>query len=601
MPVLPSLVHQLQHWADHRPDEPAIHGKLQGRWVHRTWLDYWRDVRSLGKAFIDLGHRPGECIAILADNRMEWVLTQFGANVVQGIPAPIYVTCTVEQTAYILGHAKARIAVCDSREQMEKLLAAADHDETALEHIIVMDEVESDDPRVHAFDKVLRHGSTFNDVEVDARFANITEYDVALLIYTSGTTGVPKAVQLDGGAMVAAAQGALMAFPVIEDVGLRIVSYLPLSHVAEQMFTNMNQLAIGGQVFFCPELSAVKDYLVEVRPTAFVGVPRVWEKFQAALEARMAEASPVKRRLADWAMKTELEAFRHQMRTGQPRAGIQEKLARKLVIDPIKERLGLDRLALAASGAAPISVNTLEFFASLGIVIHEAFGMSETSGAVVANPYLRPKFGTVGRPFANYEVQIADDGEIVMKGRANTVGYMGMPEKTAELIDGDGWLHTGDLGEIDDEGYLKITGRKKDIIITAGGKNVAPSRIEGLLKAIPGVSQAVVVGDQRPYLIALLVLDPEAVPELRSRLELPESVDGQALADHEKLRTFFEAQIRDTVNPELARYETIKRIHVIGQEFTVEGGELTPSMKVKRNVVQDKFADVIHGVYARPR
>lgn len=594
-----TLLDQLANHAKTRGDRPAVFGKSGARWVGTSWKDYWATAREVGKALISLGHEPGECVAIVGDNRPEWVFAEFGIMAAAGIVAPIYQTSTEEQVAYILGHSKARIAICDQRAQLEKFMAAAasSPDTVALERFILMDDDPIDDERVLNFKDLLQMGRAVDDSAVDARIESVKADSVALLIYTSGTTGVPKAVQLDHGNMTSVAYGALEFYREIDDDNYRAISYLPLSHVAEQMFTTMVHIRSGGEVYFCAELKKVRDYLPEVQPTSFVGVPRVWEKFEAAMKARLAEATGFRKRLVEWARAQEFAAFEHKVRTGQDKQGFMLNLARKLVISKVKERLGLQNLVLAATGAAPISVGTLEFMASLGIVIHEGFGMSETSGAITGSPLYRPRVGWVGRALPGVQIKIADDGEICLKGRPMTRGYLGMPDKTAELIDEQGWLHTGDLGKYED-GWLAITGRKKDILITAGGKNVAPAKIEGKLSQLPGIGQAVVVGDRERFLAALLVIDPEALPELRDRLGLGSGATVADVAASDKFDALLREGVDKDVNPELARYEQIKKFTVLPNEFSVDTGELTPTMKVKRNVVNEKFAAQIKAMFA---
>ena len=440
------------------------------------------------------------------------------------------------------------------------------------------------------------------DAELEKRIAEITTDETALLIYTSGTTGVPKGVQLSHLNMTSMTEGLLERFPVgrpetPDRVPFRIVSYLPLCHIAEQIATNFIQLATGGQAFFCSDMTQIKDYLTEVHPTVFLGVPRVWEKFQGALESRFAEASGLKGKLTSWARNTELACFEKEVASGQPYSSLARTLARKLVISKIHAGLGLDELVLAVTGAAPISRGTLDFFASVGIVIYEAYGMSETTGIVTFSKYREPHLGTVGRAVLGVEVKTAEDGEIIAKGPTMTKGYLHDPEKTAELISPDGWVHTGDLGVVDEDGYLRITGRKKDILVTAGGKNVAPAEMEGYINQIPGVGQVVVVGDRKPYLCALVTLDPENLDEVTSAA----GVTGdslEVLAKNPKVSEYLQNRVEADCNSQVARYQTIKKIKVLPVEFSVDGNELTPTMKVKRNVVNDKYADDIAALYS---
>jgi long-subunit acyl-CoA synthetase (AMP-forming) len=312
----------------------------------------------------------------------------------------------------------------------------------------------------------------------------------------------------------------------------------------------------------------------------------------------LAEATGIKAKLASWARRTELEAFKQQSATGQPVSSLSRTLANKLVISKIKEALGLDELQVALSGAAPISVSTLEFFASIGLPISEGYGMTETTAFASVQPPGKLKFGTIGRPLLGVEAMIADDGEIMLKGLNMVKGYHRLPDRTAELYNDEGWMHTGDLGAIDEDGYISITGRKKDLIITAGGKNVAPAEMEGYLQSIAGVGQVVVVGDRQPYLAALIVLDPEALPELEVASQIRDLSDVATAARNPDVKRFIEEEMEHVCNSKVARYQTIKKIRILPTVFSVEGGELTPTLKVKRNIVNEKYATEIAAFYA---
>jgi long-chain acyl-CoA synthetase len=591
-----SLVHRIADWAKKRPDRPAIWGKdAAGEWRSRTWREYWQDVRDFAKGLITLGLQPGDCVALVGNNRPEWVIAEFGIMAARGVPAPIYTTNTTSQVSFILAHSQAQLAVCDDAEQLAKYRDCLGDEGVRVEKIITMDAL-GDDEQVLSFASLLERGRAESDEALEARLGSIDEAETSLLIYTSGTTGRPKAVQLDHGGMLMIGQALVNLVEGMDHEMYRTISYLPLCHVAEQLFTNFMHLITGGQVYFCPDLKKLKDYLPEVRPRIFLGVPRVWEKFEAALRTRLTEATGLKAKLASWATRTELAAFKKEVELGRPVRTLGRRLANQLVISKVKHKLGLDELVIAATGAAPISTRTLEFFASLGVQIIEGYGMSETTGVATASEYGRPCFGTVGKPLPGVEVRIAADGEIQLKGRNMTRGYLRQPEETAELFTDDGWLCTGDLGELTPEGHLKITGRKKDLIITAGGKNVAPAEIEAYLKQVPGVGQAVVVGDRQPYLSALIALDGEGVPELCATLGIP-AAPIEALAEDPKVIAYFGAQIEQKVNPNLARYQTIKKFKVLPVEFSVDSGELTPTMKIKRNVVGEKYAETIDGFH----
>ncbi len=593
------LVQQIQWWAEKKPNAKAIHEKTEsGQWRSFTWSEYWQAVRDTAKGLIALGHKEGDCVALLGGSRCGWVICEFGIMAARGVPAPIYPNNTTEQAAYIVSHSRAKIAVADTAEQVAKFQEGSEKDLLSVDRLIQMDDVDGDDEEAMSLAALQALGQEQDDAELDRRLAALSPDETQLLIYTSGTTGQPKAVQLSNHNIHSLTQAMLDCFPILrEEPDFRIVSYLPLCHVAEQIATNFTQMATGGEAFFCGDLTLIKDYLTEVRPTLFLGVPRVWEKFQGALEARFAQTTGLKAALAGWARKTELACFKREVKTGRPCMPLSRKLARKLVISKVQEALGLDKLSMAVTGAAPISGGTLEFFASLGVVIYEVYGQSETTGIVTSSHHGKPRFGTVGKAFDSIQLTIARDGEILAKGPVCTSGYLHQPEATAELFDEDGWLHTGDLGSLDDEGYLRITGRKKDIIVTAGGKNIAPAEMEAYINQIVGVGPVVVVGDGKPYLTALLTLDPEALDVLCDDVGVPSGTLAEVAAN-EKVQEYLMGRVERDCNDRVARYQTIKRIKILPVEFTVEGGEMTPTMKAKRNVVMEKYQDVIEGIYA---
>ncbi len=598
-----TLVHLLAHWAEKRPAQPAIHGKRNGRWFRLSWSEYLQRSRAVARALIHLGHEVGEKVVLLGANRPEWVQIQSGAQIARGVPAPIYGTSTLEQTAYIIENSESRFWFCDGEDQVEKLLECEARElcPKALK-IITFLPVAHDDERVMSLADFIALGQEQKDTEVDARFDALTDDETCLMIYTSGTTGVPKGVEIDHGGQMLIGRSVLKLAPEFGDgrAEYHHVSYLPLSHQAEQILTNIATLTVGGQVYFCPEIAQVKDYLTEVRPTVFLGVPRVWEKFEAALRARLGEATGIRAKLAQWARDTEYACFEEQVRRGvrpEQYMPIQRRIARKLVIDKVKTALGLDRLTFALTGSAPMAPRTQEFFASLGIAINDAYGLTETSGVATISDPLRPRFGTVGKPLGGVEIRIGDESEIQLRGRNMVKGYFKMPDKTAELYTDDGWLKTGDQGAFDDEGNLKITGRIKELIITAGGKNVAPVELEHYVAPIPGVGQVVVVGDRKPFLSALITLDPENLGALAEAAGTRQAPMAEMAADP-KVKAFFEREIETRCNAKVARYQTIKKIHVLPNEFTVEGGELTASMKLRRPQIVEKYDREIEAFYA---
>ena len=579
-----TLVHRIEDWAAKKPDAPALHGQREdGSWYTVSWAGYWTSVREAAKGLIALGHQAGECVAIVGANHPQWVQLEFAIEAAAGIPAPIYPTNTLPQVAHIITNAGARIAICDAEEQLDKYLALEkDHGVEPFTKLVTFFDLAHDDARVMSFDALCTLGREQPDDELDRRLASLKDDTVCLLIYTSGTTGVAKGVMLDHKGQIVCGESIVDVLSVFREKPYRAVSYLPLCHQAEQMVTNVGALEVGGEIFFCPDMTKVKDALLHAHPTLFLAVPRVWEKFEAALRAKLGQATGVKAKMASWARETELGCF--DARAGSP---LRRKLAHSLVLNKVKTALGLDQLEIAVTGAAPISVETQRFFASLGIVLLDAYGMTETSGVATFTRPDDPVLGAVGKPLACNEVRIGDEGEIQLKGRNMTRGYFRMEEETKELFTQDGWLKTGDMGSLDEHQNVRITGRLKELIVTAGGKNVAPVEMETYIKSIEGVGQAVVIGDRKPYLVALIALDPEALPKLRERYP-----------DDAQLRAYIEDEIEQRCNAKVAKYQTIKHFTILPNDLTVEGGELTASMKLRRKVIHEKYAAEIEAMYA---
>ena len=456
-----TLPGRIERLAAERPDRKAlVEMGPGGQWVSTTWREYGLAVRDLAKGLISMGVQPGDGVALIGNNRRDWVISQMGISAATAVPAPIYATNTIEQVAYIVRHCRAKVAICDNQTQLDKYLAGLEQGLIDVDQIITMDSIESAHPKVTSLAEVIARGSAEPDDELDRRTKAVKPDDLALLIYTSGTTGVPKGAMCTHRGIDAMGQAFIDTYPQTLEVDPnRYVSYLPLCHVADQVFTNFLGLRAATEVYFCGDLSKIKDYLVAARPHLFFAVPRVWEKFDAALSANLLAATGIKAQLAKWARGVELRSVQQTMQTGKEVNTLQRRLANKLVISKIKAAIGLDELVGAGSGAAPASFSTLEFFASIGIVIHEGFGMTETTGMATANPLGRAKFGTVGQALPGVEIRIAEDDEILLRGPNMVSGYLYMPEETAELHTEDGWMHTGDLGALDEDGYLRITGR----------------------------------------------------------------------------------------------------------------------------------------------
>ncbi len=597
-----TILDRLIGQAEAQPNKPALYFWREGSLARWTWSEYVDRARAFAGALLGLGYRPGEAVAIMADNCPEWAMADFGAMLAGGVAAGIYATLHAEQAAYVAGHCDARVVVVDNRQRLETIRSQWAN-LPRLERVVVIDAAAAraaGDPRVVSFAEFCRAGAGAH-AEVDRRVALVGAGDPATLVYTSGTTGPPKGAMLTHGNLASLGRVACDLMEATTDD--RVVSYLPLSHIAEQLFTILGPATAGFPVWFARSLEALREALVAARPTIFLGVPRVWEKLRGALSVRFAEAKGPRKALVEWARRTGLEAGRARL-AGAPVAralALQERAARRLVFDRVREQLGFDHLRVAFTGAAPIGLEVLEFFLSLGLPLYEVYGQTEASGLVTLNLALpgRTKLGTVGRAVPGVEVKLAPDGEILVRGWGVFAGYHKDPAATAEMLI-DGWLHSGDIGELDADGFVRITDRKKDILITSGGKNVTPLNIELKLQRIEGVGRAVVVGDRRHYLSALLTVDPDRGPALARTKGWPEARDE--LARH---ADFFE-HVRESVervNAELGRHETIKRFTILGRDFSQEGGELTPTQKVRRRAVSDIYRREIDAMYEdkRPR
>ncbi|MCC6553689.1 MAG: long-chain fatty acid--CoA ligase [Polyangiaceae bacterium] len=587
-----SIPRRLMEQAKARPEAPAHLVRDGVGWRMASYRQYADEVRRAAKSLLALGLGPGSTVSILGFNRPEWVVMAVASMSIGGAPAGIYTTSSPDEVQYIVDHAESKVVLVENEHQLEKVLRQWDR-MPRLAHAVVMRGGNTGlDPRVMSWDAFLDRGDHVADARFFERIDALEPDGLATLIYTSGTTGPPK------GVMLSHRNVAWTADVVRRTTDLTPweanISYLPLSHIAEQVFTVHLPATVGNATYFAESIEKLGEHLKDVRPTVFFGVPRVWEKIQAGVSAKLKEARGAKKLLVEQAMRVGREYHAALNRGEQPAPALelQHRLFTRLVYSKIKAAIGFGRTHVCVSGAAPISPELVEFFTSIDLPIREVYGQSEDTGPTSFNVPGRTKIGSVGPAFPGVEIKIAEDGEILVKGPNVFLGYYKEPAATAEALQ-DGWLHSGDLGKIDDEGFLHITGRKKEIIITAGGKNITPKNIEAGIKNHPLVAEAVVIGDRRKYLTALVTLDPEAA----KRFAAERGLEGKPLHELEPIRLEVQRAI-DEVNSRLAHVETVKKFRILHRAFTIEHGELTPTLKIKRRKVNENFAHEIEAMYA---
>jgi len=561
----------------------------------RDWFDRIRDL-SLGLEALGIGR--GDRVVIMAESRPEWLVADLAILTRGAVTVPVYSTLTGPRARYIVEDAGARLAFVSTGEQLEKLQRVR-HELPGLEAIVVFDPVATTSPAVLTLDGVAERGHTrlMGEWGIGRQFRDtvrgIRPEDLATIIYTSGTTGQPKGVMLSHANLISNLVAGHTIVPVHdEDVSL---SFLPLSHSFERLVSYV-YLAFGVTIVFAESMETVGRDLPVVRPTVMTGVPRVYEKFQARILEKGNALPQPRRTLFHWAVKVALA----RARAGAPaRAvggvlGLESAVAERLVFSKIRDNVG-GRLRCLVSGSAPLPLGVAEFFAGIGLPITEGYGLTETSPIVTANPMGRPRLGTVGPPIPGVEVRIAADGEVLVRGPNVMIGYYNKPEETAEAVR-DGWFHTGDVGMLDTDGYLTITDRKKDLLVTSGGKKIAPQPIEGVLKRSPLVAEAVVLGDRRRFAAALIVPDFAALERRLADLGRSRG-DRDALVARADVLALYD-EVVDALNRELSPFERIKKVRLLPREFTIESGELTPTLKVKRKVVEQNWRAAIDAMYA---
>ncbi|MGH3737365.1 MAG: AMP-dependent synthetase/ligase [Micromonosporaceae bacterium] len=590
------------------PRKIAMREKDFGIWQEVTWADYWEKVELVGHALLALGVEPGDRVAVHSENRREWLYSDLGTVAVRAITVGLYPTNPAPEVVYLLSNSGSKVLIAEDQEQVDKALEVLD-ELPDLERIVYLKprgiRRRYDNPKLLYWEEFLALGTVHREANpgaVDQRMSQARPDDVMTLVYTSGTTGPPKGAMLSVANVEFAIQVLIhsggFTSPPPDDRDI-LLSYLPLCHVAERIFTTWFNAAAGVQVNFAESIATVQTNLREIQPTILFGVPRIWEKILAGVNIRLASASPVKR----WFSRLWL---RIADRIGDTlvRTGGNHTLGTRLLyaagwlflFRPLRDRIGMRKVRYAASGAAPIAPEVLKFFMGIGVPMHEVYGMTENSAIATGNRPGRIKLGTVGEPHDDMELRIdGASGEILTRHPGVFAGYWRNDEATRAAVDADGWLHTGDVGEWVGGTHVKITDRMKDIIITAGGKNVAPSEIENTLKASEFIKEAVVVGDRRPYLVALIGIEWDTVGDWAQRRRIPYTT-YRDLSERPEVIELVRGLL-DEVNARYAAAEQVKKFRMLPKELDHEDGELTATQKVKRSAMSQRFSELVESMY----
>lgn len=607
MTDLRTLPLRVKDRAETTPTAVALREKNYGIWEETSWLQYWDHAVLVGHALLSLGIEPGDRVAVHSENCREWLYCDIGITAVRAATVGIYPTNPAAEVLHVLADSGARVLIAEDQEQVDKVLQVVGQ-LSDLEHIVYLDPRGIAGHYTHdklmGWDEFIERGRAHAEADpagVDARLGAATPDDLATLVYTSGTTGPPK------GAMLTM-RNIEFVIKLISDSGAfvdpppnprdLIVSYLPLCHVAERVFTTWFNAGAGSQVNFAESIETVQQNLREIQPTLLFGVPRIWEKVVAGVSIRMAGASRLKRanfgfwmKVSRWIGKRLVaNKGKHTLATRAAYA-----IGWVFLYRPLRERLGLSKVRYAASGAAPISPEVLEFFMGIGLPMFEVYGMTENSAVATSNFPGRVMVGTVGEPQPGTEVKIDDSGEILTRHAGTFAGYWRNPEATAEVIDAEGWLHTGDIGVWVEGTHVKITDRLKDIIITAGGKNISPSEIENALKASPYIKEAIVIGDKRKYLTALIGIELDTVGNWAQHKKMPFTT-YRDLSEKPEVIELVQSIVTKT-NKKFAAVETIKVFRLLPKELDHEEGELTATQKVKRSAITTQFETDIESMY----
>ncbi|NRB04624.1 MAG: long-chain fatty acid--CoA ligase [Rhodobacteraceae bacterium] len=581
-------------------DRTAMREKTFGIWRSHSWSDYYTRAKRIGLGLVALGLKRGEVVSILSEDNKEWMYTDMGVQGVGGICSGIYTTDSASQLEYLVNNSESRFLIVENDEQLDKFLEVRDAMPSLIKVIVIEREGLHDfsDPDIIFLDELYEIGAKYdaeNPGVFEASIEATKPEDTAILVYTSGTTGMPKGAMIGHGNLMYSVSAAIADAPTFRTDDQ--ICFLPLCHILERVFSVNAPIAAGSTINFAESPETIFDNLQEVSPQTFVAVPRLWEKIYSQVSIRIGEATGMQK----WAYSKALQAG--AARAEAMNDGKEVPFGTRLsygfwdmvLLRNLRRMIGMDRLRRGGSGAAPISPELLQWYASIGVPVLEGYGMTESSGVISINGSKSNKVATVGQPLPGAQVRIAPDGEVQYKAGNVFQGYWKNPEKTAETFTEDGWLRTGDVGMVDNQGYVSITGRVKDIIITAGGKNITPAEIENRLKFSPYISDAVIIGDKRKFLTCLVMIDQENVEKYAQDQRVPFSNFASLCAAKE-----VQELIRDTiteVNKDFARVEQIKDFRLIDVLLTAEDDELTPTMKLKRSFVETKHKELIGQMY----
>ena len=574
-------------------DRPFLWRKAGGKWSSQSWAEAGQAINHLARGLMDLGIGDGDRVVLASENRPEWPIAELAIMAAGAIPVPAYTTNTADDHAHIIDNTQAKAAIVSDNKLLANLLPAA-HNSATCKHVIVMEKPdlkqEVGEIKVHAWDDVTATGSQAPDT-VQANVDKLRRNDTAVIIHTSGTGGAPRGVMLSHGAILSNCMGAVVACDHQLSYGDEIfLSFLPLSHAYEHMAGHFMPISIAAQIYYAGSIDTLVSDMADVKPTIMTAVPRLYEVMHTRVSRAMKDMSGTKRKMFDAAYN--LGKRKYEKGGLPPHKAVMDGLLDKLVRKKVRGRFG-GRLKFFVSGGAPLNHDIGMFFTALGVKLLQGYGQTEAAPLISVNPPDNAKIHTVGPPVHDVEVRIAEDGEICVRGELVMQGYYGDPEATRQVIL-DGWLHTGDIGELDEDGHIVITDRKKDIIVNSGGDNVSPQRVEGFLTLQPEIGQAMVIGDKRPHLVAALVPDPDFMRDWAK--EHGKANDLASLSQDAEFIAVLNAAV-DRVNKDLSNVERVRRFLVAREDFTIENGMLTPSMKIRRHMINKIYGEDLDALY----